>query len=94
MATVHFSSEESDLTWYWHGRRWSGILPLFSGACISNQHTQSHLFLTVVAVQTTSGEDSWPSAVVYRNPGDHPRECNHIYFGALHQSETITTRNG
>lgn len=66
---------------------------LYSGAYVSNQHIQSHLFLSVVAVQTTSGEDSWPSAVVYRNPGDHPHECNHICFGALHQSETITTTN-
>lgn len=94
MATVHLSSEESDLTRYRHGCRWSAVLPLYSGAYVSNQHTQSHLFLTAVAVQITSGEDSWPSAVVYKNLGGHPRECNHICFGALHQSETITTRNG
>lgn len=93
MATMQLTSEESGLTWNRRGRRWNAILPLYSGAYVSNQYIQSHLFLSVVAVQTTSGEDSWPSAVVYRNPGDHPHECNHICFGALHQSETITARN-
>lgn len=52
--------------------------------------TQTYLFLSAVVVQIPVVEDSWPSAVVYRNLGDHPHECNRIYFGALHQSEIIT----